>query len=77
MKTPFKDSICPTPGPGDAGHASESNGVDILDGRKGTAGIMKETTLVNVTDGPSAGSTHMGGGGPITQAANKTAKDLV
>lgn len=76
FKTPFTDAICPTPSPGDAGHASASNGLSIEDGRAGTPGIMKETTLVDVSEGPKAGSTHMGGGGPITEAANKTAKDL-
>ena len=48
--TPAEDlsQICPKPDQaGD--HASVRNGLDISGGQKGTAGVVDEVTLVNVT----------------------------
>lgn len=74
--TVFKDAIVPVKDPGDAGWASQSNGLDVLDGRAGTPGIMKETTLVDVSEGPKAGSSLMGAGGSLGSQTGRTSKDL-
>jgi hypothetical protein len=75
FKTPFKDAIVKNTGMSGDGVA-QTNGLDILDGKAGTKGIMPEVTLVDVPGGPSEGSTHMGAGGSLGVGTGKTSKDL-
>jgi hypothetical protein len=76
MNTPFKDAVVSAPSPRD-GQGSVTNGADVLDGQKGTSGIMTEVTFVDVAGGPSVGSSGLdNAAGLLGSQTKKTSPDL-
>lgn len=77
FKTPFTDAITPNIGTDDGSHASVENGADILQGQKGTPGIMPEVTFVDIPEGPSVGASGLdAAAGVLGSQTKKTSPDL-
>jgi len=65
IQTGFTEHVCPEPNSaGD--HGGTRDGYDIPGGEKGTPGVMKEVTTVDVPGGPGIGD-HVN----IADVANK------
>lgn len=78
FKTPFTDAVVTEhPDPGGAGHANETNGMDVLGGRSGTPGIMAEVTTVDLAGAPAPWSSGLDkSAGVLGSQSGRTSPDL-